>query len=139
MLLIQLAIRSFYIISRLKKLTYADCDIYTITKITPSRYLYLQLGCSTIRVAPDGFVTDSWQRKFYKIHPLTDEVKKYAEEREYIRETFKLMRETKTLNYKTAVAIRAALGATESTEKNINLYIRLIKHSLISGCVFILP
>ena len=100
-----------------QKLTYADCDIYTITKITPSRYLYLQLGCNTIRIAPNGFVADSWRREFYKIHPLTDEIKKYAEEREYIRETFKLMRETKTLSYKTAVAIRAALGATESTEK----------------------
>ena len=100
-----------------QKLTYADCNIYTITKITPSRYLYLQLGCNTIRIAPNGFVADDWRHEFYKIHPLTDEVKKYAEEREYIRETFKLMRETKTLNYKTAVVIRAALGATESTEK----------------------
>ena len=94
--------------TKTQKIGYADCDIYTITKITSAGYVYISRGHSIVRIAPNGFGVD-YILKERKIVLVTDEVRELARRRTYIRETLQLMKERSSLNYQDAVAIRAIL------------------------------
>lgn len=91
------------------KISYAEAVIYTITKITPAGYIYLQHDNATLRINSDGVNAESRWDKNHQMMMATDDVRTLAHQKQFIVETFELMRNTKRLSYTQAQQIYAAL------------------------------
>lgn len=91
------------------KLSYAEAVIYTIIKITPAGYLYLQHDNANLRIDANGFNAENKWDKNHQMMMATDDVRTLAQQKQFIAETFDLMRKTTRLSYTQAQQIYAAL------------------------------
>ncbi len=91
------------------ELSYAEAVIYTISKITQSGYVYLQHDRATLRIDSDGFNAENKLDKNHQMMMATDDVRTLVQQKQFIAETFDLMRNTKCLSYTQAKQIYAAL------------------------------
>ena len=91
------------------KLSYAEAVIYTINKITPAGYVYLQHDNAKLRIDADGFNAENKWDKNHQMMMATDDVRTLAQQKQFIAETFDLMRKTTRLSYAQAQQIYAAL------------------------------
>jgi len=91
------------------KISYAEAVIYTITKITPAGYVYLQHDNATLRINSDGLNADNKWDKNHQMMMATDDIRTLAQQKQFIAETFALMRSTTRISYSQAKQIYAAL------------------------------
>ncbi len=91
------------------KPSYADAIIYTISKITQAGYVYLQHDHEKRRIDSNGFDTENRWDKNHQMMMVTDDVRTLAQQKQFIKETFDLMKNTTRLSYAQARQIRAVL------------------------------
>lgn len=93
------------------ELSYAEAVIYTISKITQSGYVYLQRNNATLRINSDGFNAENKWDKNHQMMMATDDVRILVQQKQFIAETFNLMRNTTRLTYTQAKQIYTALNS----------------------------